>query len=365
MDLTAAVAYACKVCSVPFISLERTNGHGVMLNPNADCLSLEAVSSLNQAFADKPLTLNQAKKAAYVGLEKLNHKNLLEWRIYNPSATSTIWPASNDGLKVLFLPSSRSEIEGHNCWQSGWDDVTIAFDRLLEQLNITSNQCVLRCHPGWAQKIGQVYVSKSEPHFSSWAKKSGVHCISSTDARDTYDLMKDSDLVVVNGSSVAFEAGLLGKQIICLGAASYQGSEIAIEIKNDNEWYKLSKLFYSKREDIIRKALRSIFVSYWRFPQFVNHVRARSTFDYEFFLGGDADRILNMFSTNQVVPDDHEFAIDGSAEDEVINSMIRSNWEIISEWEEEESNLEPIQINRRLYLRWINPVRKIFPRGDA
>ena len=56
MDLTRAVIEACKSANIAFITHERPLfGHGLILNRNANCSSLQGIHKINREYACKPL----------------------------------------------------------------------------------------------------------------------------------------------------------------------------------------------------------------------------------------------------------------------------------------------------------------------
>ena len=50
MDITQGITYACEKNDIPYITLERTRDHGILLKPNENCLGLKEINRLNKIF---------------------------------------------------------------------------------------------------------------------------------------------------------------------------------------------------------------------------------------------------------------------------------------------------------------------------
>lgn len=100
MDLTRAAVEACKTAGIPFVTHERPLfGHGLILNRNANCSSLEKIHRINQEYSSKPLSAEQCAIAAMLAAERLAGGNPLEWKRYNTNAARTVaWPARSTKL---------------------------------------------------------------------------------------------------------------------------------------------------------------------------------------------------------------------------------------------------------------------------
>jgi hypothetical protein len=236
MDALAGVVAACEDLRVPYVSIERPwLGHGIYMIPNGNVLDLRAMDKMCLQYRDKPLLPEQAKCAGLIGARHFLGENRLLWRVYNAQANRVAWPQTTSGERVLILPSSRNEFEGHPDWYCAWGDYTTAIDQLLDHLGISGSQCVLRCHPNWAEKIGQFTGWRSEQHYSDWCLRRGIHVIPSSSRDSTYDLIGAADTVVVNGSSTGAEAALRGKRVILVGHATYQQAGFCSSIATPNE----------------------------------------------------------------------------------------------------------------------------------
>lgn len=365
MDVTKAITCACEAAGVPYITHERTwFGNGLKLNPNANCLSLKAVSDMAANFGNKPLTKRQAQHAGKLAGDRFIQRNTLEWRLYNKNPEPVPWPANTDGPRLLVVPSSKNEFAGHEDWKCGWTNNTQALDDLLDAFSIRSSQVVVRCHPNWAENIGRVTGKRSLNHYIEWANKRNIHCIHSEDKASTYDLIQQADIVVVNGGSSAVEAGVCGKQVICLGPSTYQSAGFVRTFNKRDELWQDGALDMLDSDIVRRNTLRFLYLRSRRFPQYVDFVRAKDTTSYSYFYGGDPDRLEAMFRTGGVLPDDEHYAEDTSYEDEIIRLFIKHDWEALADYVEDRPQLEPLKICRRQGLGWVDKIRARMSRGD-
>lgn len=365
MDLTRALTYACTQAGIPYITHERTwFGDGLNLVPNQNCLSIAAIHTMVQDFESKPLTAVQAKLAGKLVSERFLQRNSLEWRVYNKKPEPAAWPLASSGLKVLVLPSSRNEFAGHDEWKSGWTDNTIALDDLFEAFSIKPEQVVLRCHPNWSENIGKVSGRRSLELYRDWTKKRGIFCISSEQKASTYDLLQQADMIVVNGSSSAIEAGACGKQVICLGPVNYENAGFVRVFRDRDALFCAGALLPIDPDLIIRKTLRFVYLSARRFPQYVDYVSAIETTRYTYFEGADPERIFSMLRTGRVEADDAAYASDAGDEDEIVEALKKKEWAQLAGYVPQRLELNPLKIERRFGLRWIDNFRDKFPRGD-
>lgn len=367
MDLTRAITYACEVKGIPYITHERTwLGDGIQLIPNANCLSIKAVNRMTSEYDDKPLNKRQAYVAARFASERFLQRNSLEWRVYNKNPEAACWPKKHNGARVLILPSSKNEFAGHEEWKTEWKDNTEAIDDFVDAFGVEYEQIVLRCHPNWSEKIGKVSGRRSSELYARWAKERGVHCIFSEEKANTYDLIQQADIVVLNGGSSAVEAGICGKQVVCLGPSTYQGAGFVRTFLSKSDLANSEKKHYLDPDMVIRKTLRYIYLRSHRYPQFVDYVRAIETTKYEYYSGADANRLVDILKTGTLAADDSTFGHDLDAENEVIELVKRREWEKLIQLAGDGDTVKKqrLDIGRRKNLRWLDGVRDKFPRGD-
>lgn len=365
MDLTRAITYACEQAGVPYVTHERTwFGDGLQLIPNANCLSLKALGEMVKEYDEKPLTSEQAKLAGRLAGERFLQTNSLEWRLYNENPEPAPWPLKGGGARVLIIPSSKNEFAGHDEWRTDWEDNTQALDDLFEAFSIKPEQVVVRCHPNWAENIGKVVGDRSLALYRDWAKKNNIYCISSEQKASTYDLIQQADIVVLNGGSSAVEAGVCGKQVICMGPSTYQEAGFVRVFRDKQSLYADNALVSLDPDVVIRKTLRFLYLRSHRFAQYVENVRALETTKYEYFEGADPDRIISMLKTGKMVADDSSFACDSQGEDAVVDALKNKEWKQLASYEIKRAKLRPLPIQRRFGLRWIDDIRAKMPRGD-
>lgn len=363
MDHTRAVTFACQQAGIPFITHERPwFGHGLHLTPNENCLATGALKRIAADYQKHPLTETQARLAGkLIGIRFLQ-QNELEWRLYNREPDPAPWPTQTDRKRVLIVPSSRSEFAGHADWRTPWNSNTDALDNLLDAWDLSADQVVLRCHPNWAEDIGKVGGGRARQQYADWARRRGIFMIAPEDKASTYDLIRQADLIVMNGGSSAVEAGGCGKPVVNLGPSRYQTAGIVQSILGPDD---LGEGQRTIEPDLQRRlTLRYLYVAAARFPQFVDYVRARSTFEYEFFEGAEPDRLLAMLTTGQLSADDPEIARDTDAEDAVVELLADGSWPQLASYEANPAVRTRLKIQRRPAWRWIDSARARFPLGD-
>jgi hypothetical protein len=365
MDLTRALTFACEQSGIPYLTHERTwFGDGLHLIPNANCLSFAPVSAMAREFRHKPLNPDQAGLAGKLAGERFLQRNSLEWRVYNKNPEPSSWPLTGAGPRVLVLPSSRNEFAGHDEWKSGWPDNTQALDDFFEAFSIKPEQVVVRCHPNWAESIGQVSGERSSELYRHWTRARQIYCIPSEGKASTYDLIQQADIVVMNGGSSAVEAGVCGKIVVCLSPVNYQDAGFVQVFRDRNALDSVKRLQEAAPEEIIRNTMRFLYLSARRFPQFANHVRALQTTQYQYFDGADPDRLVSMLQTGVVSADDADFAADTAAEDQIVAAIVRKEWGPLAGFVFPRPDLPPLDIGRRQSLRWLDGVRNKLPLGD-
>tara|TARA_B100001057_G_scaffold488814_1_gene573891 strand:+ start:2506 stop:4062 length:1557 start_codon:yes stop_codon:yes gene_type:complete len=365
MDLPRAVTYACEQLNVPYITHERTwFGDGIQLIPNGNCLSLRALGELVKEFDEKPLTAAQAAHAGKLIGDRFLQRNSLEWRLYNQNPEPAPWPLKTPGKRVLVLPSSKNEFAGHDEWRTEWADNTEALDDFFEAFGIEPAQVVLRCHPNWAETIGSVEGNRSLNLYTQWAGQRGVYCIRSEQKANTYDLIQQADIVVLNGGSSAVEAGACGKQVVCLGPSTYQAAGFVHVFRSRAELDASDGELDLDPELIRRKTLRFLYVRSHRFPQFVPYVKAVETTKYRYFKGARAEVLIRMLNEGRIRPDDPDFSETEATENDVLSALEKADWASLADYQAPLEVGVPFEINRRAGLKWIDNFRAKFARGD-
>jgi hypothetical protein len=365
MDLPRAVIHACETLGVPYVTHERTwFGDGLQLIPNGNCLSLKELSRLVGVYDERPLTESQARTAAKLAADRFLQQNTREWRLYNKNPESIDWPGQGAGKRVLILPSSKSEFSGHPDWASAWKDNTQALDDFFEIHGIDLGNVVLRCHPNWAERIGKVSGDRSWRLYDSWAKRRGIKSIQSDEKASTYDLIQQADVVVLNGGSSAVEAGICGKEVVCLGPSTYQAAGFVRTYRSRQEILDALDLPPIPADVVIRKTLRFLYLRYRRFPQYVDYVRCDETTRYRYYQGADATQVIEALKTGQLIPDDDDYADSEAHETALMRDIKSRNWQALAAHDFPFPELTEKSLQRRPLLRWVDRARRLRPRGD-
>jgi hypothetical protein len=372
MDATRAVLEAARAANLPFVSVERTwFGDGLLMLPGENCLGLRSVDKMMIDWRDQPLTQVQALKAASHVASRFLRRNGKEWRAYNLSARITGWPIERARYRLLLVPGSRNEYWGHPDWTSQWQEHTAAFDALIDHLGLSADDVVLRCHPNWGEYIGSADGSKAERYYTDWATRRGVHCIASTDPTSTLGLIELCDAIVVCGGSAALEAGLLGKQVIAVAPSVYQNAGFQSDAYSPESLRNLvlhATLDEAEREQrsarIARQTLRFAYTMNFRLSQYVDQVRCVTTTRYEYFEGADLDRLPALLRTGVLQADDASYASDLTGENEVLTLIAARQWQALLEAAPATTNTLRRSVQRRWFMRPIDHLRELLPRGD-
>lgn len=369
MDATRAIFEAAKSQEIPVATIERTwFGDGIQILPEENCLGLESVDRLVEAWASKSLTYSQAIKAASYIASRFLRRNQNEWRAYNMNAKKEPWPVSGK-RKVLLIPGSINEIWGHPQWEGSWRHPLDAYDALIDHLKLESVDLVLRAHPNWGEKIGKVDGRKAEAVYAQWAKLRGIHMISSSESISTLGLIEQADVVVVASGSAALEAGALGKQVIGVAGANYQKAGIreeactlsqlkAIKLRVDLSEQEQELLAASVRQNTLRFA----YTVTHRIPQYVDYVRCVSPTKYLYKSGASGARLVDMLVSGELLPDDADFSESNFSELKVLNLMRNGRWIDLIRDSENLENCKPIR--RRFPYLGMDKIRAILRHGD-
>lgn len=372
MDATRGVTEAARDTGIRYVSLERTwFGDGLLLLPDENCLGLRSIDRLMSDWQDIPLDRPQALRAAGHVAGRFLRSNSKEWRAYNTAAITTPWPVIAGRRKVLLTPSSRNEFWGHPDWTLRWPNLTDGFDALVDHLGLQPADLVLRCHPNWGERIGSFDGSRSEVHFSEWARHRGIHVIGSADRCSTLGLIEQADAVVVCGGSAALEAGMLGKQVIALGPSIYQKAGFQSDAY-DNQQLAGLQLHADldaagqarESERIARLTLRFCHTMVYRASQYVPYVRSITTTRYEYLDGADPERLVRLMRSGRLEADDATVSAHQVDEDEVLAMIQERAWGSLQNATPvpPEATRRPVQ--RRWLFRSVDRLREALPRGD-
>ncbi len=352
MDATKAVIKACENLGVNYITLERSiYGYGLQLIPNNNCLSLSDRIRINKIFKKIPLTEKEGKIADWLAETRISQNSHLEWRTYASESKST---AELKFPKILILPSSNCEFIGNSEWETEWGHFTNALDEFLLRSNFQNSEIAIKIHPVWDQYIGQKDGKHIISLYTEWAINNNVQIINTYHPVSTTDLIREAEYIVVGGSSAGIDAALLGKKVILLGHAHYEGAGFFCHIQNNKDWDKLKEIRLTNPEEIKTIAKRYLYSSTFRYNQLSDKVIPLNYFDY-IFKKDDLSCIYSMLKTSEITP----WKIDLS--NFAIGNEIERLGKIVFETNNEDSQ---ILIRRRFLFRFIDYARKLFPRGD-
>jgi hypothetical protein len=362
MDATRGVLEAARYDKVTYVSFERAMGDGLLLLPNTDCLGLQEVHRTVRDFRDRPLKKNQALMAAKIVASRFLKKNTQEWRAYNLNSVDQEWP-TNSQRRILILPSSYNELDGHPDWKIEWKDQFDAFTNIVRALDLPRDSFVMRGHPNWSESIGAASGDTIEKHYRTWAAENGVLYIPGKSNISTKHLIAQCDTVIVNGGSAALEAGLLGKKIISLVPANYRDSGFVLNYLNADA--DVEKLKNHNPRETMRMTLRFLYSWCFRTMQYTREVKALDSIHYLYDASFDGDKLLNIIGTNQVSPDDASYADDVWGEQAVLDMIENNQWEEIYNSQDATQQIHmPITFERRPAFRFIDSVRALLPVGD-
>lgn len=370
MDYTRAVMEACADMGITCLTHERPLfGHGLILNKNSNCSSLQNIHRINKIYRDRPLTEEQVRIAAALGAQRLIGGNPLEWKKYNENPVAAdVWPIANSDKKILVCPSSKNELLGHPDWETPWKDNTDALDHAVEHGVFEYRDLLVRFHPSWSVPFGVVTAEKCQEHYRSWCEARGVSFIPSESKVNTKDLIRQADVIVLNGSNTVLEAGLLGKPVLCFGSSPYTYSGAAIDILSYNDIQQLSykEIVAADPREIIAKTLRYYYVKAAREPLYTDFVRSRTVTECEFYEGADAGIMESLLRGDGEVEDDSSFADGSEHEEPVIESFLSGDMGQLEKFASMQWNTkakEGLKITRHGVFRLIDGVRRLTPKG--
>lgn len=369
IDMTRAAIEAAKDSGINFVTHERPYmGHGIQLNVNENCLGLRSRTLLNQKFDLLPLTKTQATLAGSEIAKRFMGTNHLEWRVYNKGSKQLDeWPTVTHREKILVIPSSRSEVGGHQDWANSCGSNVDALSLFLKKIGAEKNQVVVRFHPNWAQNVGKSNGESSRRLYKEWCDSEGYFYIDAHESVSTMALLAQCDVAVLNGGSAAIEAAALGKKVVSLGAAPYKGSSFCCFLSTPDEIDKFTGFDnWISDKCIFQSVLRYVYTALARFPQFCQSVRASETTSYKAYDGADVERLENIMVSGEIIADDEDFADTDGDEFETINLLERRDWftlsDAIDEFFMDEKHL--LSVKQKPFYRYINKIRPLLQRGD-
>lgn len=374
MDFTRAAIEAAKSKKIPFLTHDSTwFGNGITISLNAEVISLNQWNDYNQRFRDKPLKKQQLETAISIISRRFLKTSYLEWKQYNINGKKISWSENvKDGqIKVLVLPSSRSEFLGSDDFNSTWsNDSSTGFLEVCNYLKTITNQdisCIVKGHPLWGQVVFGSSGKNATNHYEKWSEENGFIWLRPEDELDTAYLIQQCDIVLVNGSSAALEAVFYKKPIICITETMYTKANFVYSAICLDDLTGLNQ-FLNDFDPVeqIRKTLRFIYTASRRIPSFINNIVGETITNNNYYSLQDKNELVEMLVTGNKKPFDGTYDIDENNENNYIDSILKNGWKIYQE-NNPDNNLEEmnqVNIKRRKIFRMIDNYRNKTPKGD-
>lgn len=364
LDLTSAILHVCKDRKIPFLTFEAAYP-GIALTVGEDCRGLKSLNNLVKEYKEKALNEDQVMFSGKIAAQMLLKKNIV-WRLYNVNPKKVHWTKETKGKKVLIVPSSNHEFKGLEDWTSKWGNMELALDTVIENLGVNYEQCIVRCHPNWSDKIGINKTGyRSERFYTDWAMKRNVEIINSSDKANTIDLIKEADVIIVQGGTAGIEAGILGKRVVGLIPSWYSEAGFSIQIHQPEEIDKLNLLESLDSNEITRKTLRFLYTYHKRFAQMTEFVKPKNIHENTYYEGADLKNLFEALNKGFIQADNEKFAKSTVFENEIIDLIRTEQFDKLLNYNEEIINKKEIKVNRVRGLRWMDSFRSHFKSGDA
>lgn len=282
-DVAAAIK-AAKQLNIPFATHERAwFGRGMQINLNSDCLSLKHGHYKKLRCSDGDL-----ETAKELITKRINNGIKGEWKGYNQSRRSfdiNLVPNNYKG-KYLVIPSSRSEFLGHSDFELTFKNSLATLDNFLNFYDINSQDVIVRGHPAWVSKIGNMKVSESLEEYRAWCDKNGATFIEPDDVSiSTYELMLVSKLGIFNGGSAVIEATHLGLPCVLLSKSQYANANFITNLSVSKDLWPAS--LPDKIEELdLQDVYKYVYFRFRHQVAFFNNVIATGPTSYALNING-------------------------------------------------------------------------------
>lgn len=378
MDFTRAAIEAAKFMRIRFLTHDSTwFGNGISISKDNLIITPVQWYKANEMFKEQALSRTQLIEASNIIARRFLKKSYLEWKQYNINSNSINWSQVDSNVtkskkKILILPSSRAEFLGVEDFDSEWsDDSTVGFEQVIDYLKVNFGEevsVIVKGHPIWDKKVFGLKGTNASSHYGNWSAKSDYHWISSSDNIDTYSLMKESDIILINGSSAALEGVFFQKPIICICKTFYSNAGFVCSVIKKEELEGISSYLenFNAREGV-RYALRFIYTVSSRMPWFLDNIRGVKVTDNRYFeinkydeIDGLLDNTIERFSEKST-----DNSLQKEEEYEFIDALLSGKWE--DYLQDKDNGLikpEEFKVQRRLRYRVVDVLRNAFPKGD-
>jgi hypothetical protein len=144
---------------------------------------------------------------------------------------------------ITFFTSSEDELIYNNLESKAWPNQFMAIKKIIDIISPSSDfKLVIRIHPNTRTK-SDFYKSSWEHFILEIGDNPNVNVIHFKDDLDSYDLLRQSDLVITAGSTVGVEAVIIGRKSVLLGEGLHSQMGICESPKNVEE---LKRIILSK-----------------------------------------------------------------------------------------------------------------------
>ena len=125
--------------------------------------------------------------------------------------------------RAVFFSSSVDEFASYGAsWKlDQWGNQYEAFDSIMSKLGEQGVECTLRIHPNLTNKSPQYFQREVRDVMKLAQKHPRLRVLWHNDPANSYELVKESDYIIVGRSTLGLEASLVGKCVWVTTAARY------------------------------------------------------------------------------------------------------------------------------------------------
>ena len=167
----------------------------------------------------------EIKKAATTWLEERTRGNSsinVYSETWKETSRGTSARQGNQERAVLFSSSVDEFASYGKTWElHSWRDQYEAFDAIITLLEAKGVDCTLRAHPNLTNKSRQYFVDEINRINELSSSHPGLSVVWHNEPVNSYDLVAESDYIIVGRSTLGLEASLMGKCVWITTAARY------------------------------------------------------------------------------------------------------------------------------------------------
>lgn len=278
MDILNSILGELKELKVDALCIEGSNNdRGIRVVENESAVDFKEFNKYLDKVINRPISSHQQLLAYSFFHNRITGKNNYEWRQYNqePDIQDYKWKPGK-GKKVLLLPSSMYEFYGIIDHEKTWRNTIDSYDFLISKGDIKPENVLLRFHPNWSRPIAGYDGQKSIEHYTKYCLERGISFVQSHEKIQTRELIKEADLIVVNGGSSAIEGALLGKQVINVFPYKIMNAGFVDNVLNKSYDFP-EELDEDAKKERIRNCLRYLYFDMRVYPRLTNEIITVST----------------------------------------------------------------------------------------